>query len=216
MVMAFCVMAFNANAQHGKGKAQKTTVTKTTKSYKSPNNNKTYKSTAVKANKTYYNRPYNNTKVVSVNHYSRNKVVVVHPRKVRTVTVLPTGYTTVVYGKKNYYCHGGYYYHYHSGIYRAVPPPFGFRIGFLPIGYRTIYINTVPHYYYGGVYYRQVNNEYEVVEPATGTLVPELPQDDVEEVSIDGQTYFEYDDILYKPVVTKEGVQYEVVGRLDD
>ena len=59
-------------------------------------------------------------------------------------------------------------------------------------------------------------NEYEVVEPSVGTVVPELPENDVEVVTIDGETYYEFDDILYKPLVTKEGVQYEVVGRLDD
>jgi hypothetical protein len=47
-------------------------------------------------------------------------------------------------------------------------------------------------------------------------VVPELPENDVEVVTIDGETYYEFDDILYKPLVTKEGVQYEVVGRLDD
>ena len=77
-------------------------------------------------------------------------------------------------------------------------------------------MRRLPHYYYRGVYYRQVNNEYEVVEPSVGTVVPELPENDVEVVTIDGETYYEFDDILYKPLVTKEGVQYEVVGRLDD
>jgi hypothetical protein len=201
----------HANAQQHKGKGQKATVTKTTKTYKSPKTNKTYKSTTVKVNK-----PNNTTKIVSANRYPRNKVVVVKPRVVHTVKVLPVGYTQVFYGKRNYYCHSGYYYHYHNGIYRTIAPPFGFRIGFLPVGYRTVYINTLPHYYYRGVYYRQVNNEYEVVEPAVGTVVPELPENDVEVVTIDGETYYEFDDILYKPLVTKEGVQYEVVGRLDD
>lgn len=200
-----------ANAQQQKNKGQKTTVTKTTKTYKSPKSNRTYKSTTVKVNK-----PNNTSKIVSANRYPRNKVVVVKPRVVHTVKVLPVGYTQVFYGKRNYYCHGGYYYHYHNGIYRTIVPPFGFRIGFLPIGYRTVYINTLPHYYYRGIYYRQVNNEYEVVEPTVGTVVPELPENDVEVVTIDGETYYEFDDILYKTLVTKEGLQYEVVGKLDD
>ena len=64
-------------AQQHKGKGQKATVTKTTKTYKSPKTNKTYKSTTVKVNK-----PNNSTKIVSVNRYPRNKVVVVKPRVV--------------------------------------------------------------------------------------------------------------------------------------
>jgi len=75
---------------------------------------------------------------------------------------------------------------------------------------------AVPHFYFMGTYYKQVNEEYETVQPAVGTIVPELPDHNVEEVTIDGKTYFEYDNILYKTVVIKSGVQYEVVGKLDD
>ncbi len=75
---------------------------------------------------------------------------------------------------------------------------------------------AVPHFYYMGTYYRQNNNEeYETVEPAVGAIVPELPDHDVDEVTIDGKTFFEYDNVLYKSVVTNDGVQYEVVGKLD-
>ena len=35
-------------------------------------------------------------------------------------------------------------------------------------------------------------------------------------MNIDGNVYYAFDDVLYKSIVTTDGVQYEVVGRLDD
>ncbi len=67
-----------------------------------------------------------------------------------------------------------------------------------------------------GTYYREVGSEYEAVEPVVGTIVPELPEDNVDEITIDGQTYYEYDDMLYKAIVTSTGIEYEVVGKLGD
>jgi hypothetical protein len=155
-------------------------------------------------------------RVTTVRRYPRSKVVVVKRRPVRTVTVLPAGYTTIVYRNVNYYHHAGYFYNYNNNQYVYIAPPRGIRINVLPVGYRTVIYGGVTRYYYHGVYYSQVENAYETADPAVGTVVPELPTEDVEEVSIDGKTYYEYDDILYKTIVTKEGNQYEVVGRLDD
>jgi hypothetical protein len=155
-------------------------------------------------------------KVTTIRRYPKNRVVVVRSRPVRTVTVLPVGYTTIVYRNRNYYHHAGYFYRYNNNIYTVIAPPMGIRVKVLPVGYRTFVVGGVTRYYYGGVYYTQVADEYETSEPVIGTIVPELPMDDVEEVTIDGQTYYAYDDILYKSVVTKDGVQYEVAGKLDD
>lgn len=176
------------------------------------NPDKQYKQSGNQSDRNYNN---NYIKNVNINHYQRKNVVVVKPRTVERIKVLPSGYHTVLYGKRKYYCHGGYYYNYYNGFYTPVFPPFGFRISLLPVGYHTIYIGGFPRYYYRGVYYRQIDNQYETIAPETGTLVPELPEYNVEEVTIDGMTYYAYDDILYKPVVTKDGVQYEVVGILD-
>lgn len=216
LMLLFMVASNTLHAQKQKGKGNKTTVTKTTKTYQSPNTNKKYKSNTVKVEKHNNHPNSHKTTVVKVNRYPRNKVVVVKPRKVYNVTVLPTGYTTIIYGKRNYYCHNGYFYHYHDNIYTTIVPPFGLRIKVLPFGYRSVFIAGVPHYYYRGVYYMQRDNEYEVVEPKVGVIVPELPEDNVEEVTIDGNVYYAFDDILYKSIVTTDGVQYEVVGKLDD
>ena len=48
-----------------------------------------------------------------------------------------------------------------------------------------------------------------------GTIVPELPEDDVEKVMIDDKTYLEYDGVLYKEIPTETGLQYEVIGQLE-
>lgn len=147
--------------------------------------------------------------------YSRTKVVVVKPRRVRTVTVLPNGYSAVMFGGRNYYYHGGSFFRLNGGVYTVIAPPIGIHIRILPVGYRRVVIGGAPYFYFEGVYYRQIGNEYETVEPTSGTRAPELPMDDVDKVTIDGQTYYEYDQVLYKPVVTDNGVQYEVAGKLD-
>lgn len=152
----------------------------------------------------------------SHHHYSRKKVVVVRPRKVRTFGVLPAGHTTIVFRGTNHYCHTGRFYRKHLNNYLLIAPPIGIRVTVLPIGYRRIMIGTRPCFYYQGVYYAKQDNEYEVIEPSTGAMVPDLPEDLTEEVTIDGKTYYEYDNYLYKLVQTKEGPMYEVVSKLDD
>ena len=65
-----------------------------------------------------------------------------------------------------------------------------------------------------GTFYTQIGNEYEVVEPEIGTIVYELPED-YERVTIDGQTYYEYGNILYEKEQLDGTRAYEVVGIID-
>jgi hypothetical protein len=154
--------------------------------------------------------------VVKETHYfPRNKVVVVKARRVRTTRSLPLGLSAIKFGGRVYYYNGGTFYGLYGGAYTVIAPPIGIRVRILPVGYRRIFIGGAPYFYYSGVYYRAVDDEYETIEPTSGTIVPELPQDDVDKVSVDGQTYYEYDKILYKPIVTDNGVQYQVAGKLD-
>lgn len=155
-------------------------------------------------------------KTTTVKTYSRVNVKIVKQRNVNVIQSLPIGYSTVTFGGRNLFYHGGRYYNAVGNSYSLIAAPIGLRVRILPIGYRRIFIGAVPHYYYGGVYYRQIGDEYEAVEPSVGTIVPELPTDNVEEVIIDGQTLYEYDNFLYKSIVTRKGVQYEVVGKLGD
>jgi Family of unknown function (DUF6515) len=155
-----------------------------------------------------------NTKVV----YSRSKRVIIRPRVVRTVKVLPVGYRAFVHNRNNYYTHGGLYYSLRNNVYVATPPPFGIRISILPTGYRSLRWRNANYFYHQGSYYNKVDatNEYEVIEPQIGMVVPELPEENVEEVTINDQVYYEFDDYLYKQIPTKKGLKYEVVGKLSD
>ncbi len=174
--------------------------------------------------KTTRVRPNGKTKVVVTrtprvryphNQFPRTKVVVVKPR-VRVVNVLPVNHTRIVYRNRPYYYQGGRYYHYVNNSYTIIAPPRGIRIGFLPVGYRRVMVGNVSNYYYMGTYYRPIGNEYEAFDPNVGTIVPDLPEDNVEEVIIDGQVYYECNDILYKAISTNNGTEYEVVGKLND
>ncbi|HOY96710.1 MAG TPA: DUF6515 family protein [Catalimonadaceae bacterium] len=167
-------------------------------------------------NRNNHGNRHRRTVVVRRPAFSRSRVVVVRPRRFRTVSVLPLGCITYNHRRRDYYFHNGLYYQGAPSGYAVVAAPFGLRIRVLPVGYHRVMFGAVPHFYYMGTYYRQNNNEeYETVEPAVGAIVPELPDHDVDEVTIDGKTFFEYDNVLYKSVVTNEGVQYEVVGKLD-
>jgi hypothetical protein len=162
-----------------------------------------------------------NSKVVVVKKghprkFQRKKVVVIRKRPGKTIASLPAGYTTHVYRKNNYYFHNGYYYRNHNNAYHIIKAPVGIRIKVLPVGYRKIVMYGKPHFFYNGTYYQQVGNEYETVEPEVGTVVPEIPEEIAEQVELEGISYFEIADYLYETVETAEGVQYKVVGELED
>lgn len=57
--------------------------------------------------------------------------------------------------------------------------------------------------------------EYEIVDAPVGAVVEELPENNVEEITIDGQPYYEIDGMVYKTIDSENGKQYEVVGKLD-
>jgi hypothetical protein len=59
-------------------------------------------------------------------------------------------------------------------------------------------------------------NNHIAVAPEVGTVVPEIPDEIAEQIEVEGITYFEIEDYLYKPVETPQGRQYEVAGELDD
>lgn len=146
--------------------------------------------------------------------YPRNRVVVIKHRKVHTMAVLPAGYTTIYFKKRDYFHHNGFYYTMVGANYTIVNPPVGLRIKLLPMGHKKVIIAGAPHYYYMGSYYKQVESEYEIVNPAVGTVVTELPENNVDEITIDGQSYYEMDGMVYKTIDTEKGRQYEVVGKL--
>lgn len=127
-------------------------------------------------------------------------------------------YQRVSHNGVDYAFRDGRYYLYRGGQYVVTTPPRGIRVAIIPAGFLTIMVRNLAYYYYGGAYYRLdvAQNTYEVVDPPMGAIVPELPQYDVNAVVVNGKTYLEYDGILYKSVVTDEGVQYKVMGTLSD
>jgi hypothetical protein len=152
-----------------------------------------------------------------VRRYPRENTVIVTNRPERRITEIHEGHHRVTYRGIDYSYDNGRYYRVNNGAYIVTAPPRGIRVSIIPSGFLTLMVGTLPYYYYGGVYYREIaTDNYEVVDPPMGAIVPELPADDVRAVVIGGKTYFEYDNILYKTVVTSSGVQYKVIGTLDD
>ena len=147
--------------------------------------------------------------------FYRNKVIVVKKRRGRVIQTLPAGHIIYVHRKINYYAHNGLYYNKVGNTYALVPSPFGLRIKVLPPNHRKIMIVGKPHFYYMGTYYVASNNEYEVVEPVIGAIVPDLPEENVEEITIEGEKLFEYDGYLYQSILENGEDQYKLVGKLE-
>ncbi len=99
------------------------------------------------------------------------------------------------------------YYHY----------PLGFRLGVLPYGFITFGTAWGPYYYYDGTFYRPYDNggskqEYQVAEPPVGADVPSLPSG-AQQVTIDGNTYYEYNGTIYQEVIKQNQRRYAIVGK---
>jgi len=144
----------------------------------------------------------------------------IYPRHRRVVRTLPRHHVRIVYRGLPYFYYSGIYYTQYGDEYIVVMPPLGFRITVLPVGYTRIVVGPSIYFYHSGIYYLESktpedNNEddgkYEVVKPPIGTIVSEIHEDS-EEVVVDGKTYYEYNDILYKKIIdTDNKVTYEVV-----
>lgn len=153
-----------------------------------------------------------------IRRYPRQKTVIVTHRPDRFQPEIHRDHRIIRHRGYDYSYYNGHYYRPQNGTYVIVAPPRGIRVNMIPSNFLTIMVGRRPYYYYDGVYYKQdpTVNDYEVVDPPMGAIVPELPQEDVRAVVINGKTYFEYDNILYKAVVTNEGVQYKVMGTIAD
>lgn len=144
-------------------------------------------------------------------YYNHRQFVVVRARRPHVV-LHQAGYSRYLHRNMEYFYNDGWFYRNINGAYTVVAPPFGLRIKVLPVGYRTILFSGVPYLFHHGIYYLEhpSKGDYEVVEPAIGAIVPDLPNEDVEEVTMNGQTYYECNNVLYEPVTTTDGTQYKV------
>lgn len=105
--------------------------------------------------------------------------------------------------------HRPYYSYYH--FYR---PYLGISLSILPFGYYPFYFGADQFYYSGGLFYQQYDNEYKVVVPPVGAEVPKLPSE-AQEVSINGQTYYEYKGVYYTAAKNDKGKTVYVVAGKD-
>jgi hypothetical protein len=116
------------------------------------------------------------------------------------------------YGR-GYYRHGYGYGRPYYGYYSFYRPYLGVSLNILPFGYYPFFWGDVQYYYSGGLYYRQYDSEYKVVVPPVGAEVPKLPSD-AQEVTINGQTYYEYKGVYYSPVEKADGkTAYIIAGK---
>lgn len=116
--------------------------------------------------------------------------------------------------------HGGYYrggWGYrrpYYGYYSFYRPYLGLSLSILPYGYYPFYFGADQFYYSGGFFYRQYDNEYKVVVPPVGAQVPSIPSD-ATEVTINGQTYYEYKGVYYSISQDSNGKTVYVVAGKD-
>ena len=69
------------------------------------------------------------------------------------------------------------------------------------------------YYYQDGVFYILHNGQYYVIEAPIGALVTEIPAD-YDEIELDGRTYYQVEDTLYKTTVIDGALYFEVVCNL--
>lgn len=148
------------------------------------------------------------------------------------IKTLPRGYEIrYVMSVPYYYFDGIYYRTYRDGGYVVVRPPRGsvIKANLLELALTAVVLNSIENtydriiaaqaakdakYYYGdGIYYQRRNGEYEVIDAPEGALISRLPED-FEEISLNGRTYYQVEDVLYKVVIVDGYPFFEVVARL--
>lgn len=153
---------------------------------------------------------------LSAQNAKSGAMMVVKPAKPKIANRVPTKNSMVVnFNNRDYIRHNSKYYTKRGSRYLRMSPPFGLHVAALPIIHTSFVFNDRTYYQSEGVIYRPLANsqsEYEVVKPEVGMVVPALPEVNVSQVIIEGVTYFEFENLLYKQIPTSGGVHYEVVG----
>ena len=145
---------------------------------------------------------------------------------------LPRGYEIRYVKSVPYYFYDGIYYRtYRGGGYVVVRPPVGSYITsrMLDVALTAVVLNSIENtyeriieaqqsknakYYYGdGIYYRYDNDRYEVIDAPVGALISRLPED-YEEISLNGTTYYQVEDVLYKVAIVDGYPFFEVAAIL--
>ena len=81
--------------------------------------------------------------------------------------------------------------------------------------YNTNLVNQLnqEYYYQDGVFYVLQNGQYYVIEAPIGALVTQIPAD-YDEIELDGRTYYQVENTLYKATVIDGALYFEVVCNL--
>ena len=140
-----------------------------------------------------------------------------YPQHRHVVRHLPARHTSIVFRGLPYYYFSGIYYTSYGTDYIVVVPPSGFRIDMLPVGHVRIVIGPSVYFYYSGVYYTELGVDiavedvsYEVTTAPVGAVLDSI-SDEADEISIDGEPYFEHNDVLYKKIEDAGKTVYKVV-----
>ncbi len=99
---------------------------------------------------------------------------------------------------------------------RSTKPQTGHKIVRLPSSnVRFVYKNK-PYYFAQGVIYTLLaNKQYEVVNLVEGMIIPSLPLHEMQEMVINRNVYYEHYGVIYKPINTRHGREFEVVGWME-
>lgn len=139
-----------------------------------------------------------------------------YPNHRRVVRSLHHNHLRFVFGGLTYFYSSGVYYTSFGNEYMVVVPPGGFRVAVLPVGYVRIMVGPVPYFYHSGIYYVASNDSnsienFEITEPPVGAVISDISQD-AEQIIMDGNILYEYNDVFYKPINNENGkTTYKVV-----
>jgi len=139
-----------------------------------------------------------------------------YPNHRRVVRSLHHNHLRFVFAGLTYFYYSGVYYTAYGNEYIVVVPPGGFRVAVLPVGYVSIMVGPVPYFYHSGVYYVESydsNNteKYEITEPPIGAIISDISQD-AEQIIMDGNVLYEYNDVFYKRIDNENGkTTYKVI-----
>ncbi len=139
-----------------------------------------------------------------------------HHRPAFRPVMMPYGAVVIRHRNMDYHYNNGYYYRPYGNSFRVTCAPMGMRIRTLPLGCFSWNVGPQVFFYFGGTFYSQIpqTREYEVIRPQIGSIVPNIP-DDYNEISRNGETLLEVNGILYRPINTRNGEVFEVVGFLE-
>lgn len=98
---------------------------------------------------------------------------------------------------------------------KKLPPPPARHIKYRPSHFHPFYYKNTPYFYANGMFYRENGRlGYEVMRPIVGMVIPFMPAQKMRKVRIRNKVLFLYNGVLYRKMLTPNGVLFEVRGFL--